>query len=44
MTRARTKKIKEELNGLIEHISNSSLVHDTNLLKIDNALSMFTSF
>ena len=34
MTRTRTKKLNEGLNRLTEHISNSCLVHDTNLLKI----------
>lgn len=35
MTRARNKKLNEALNRLIEHISNSSLVQDTNLPKLN---------
>lgn len=34
MTRANTKKIRETLNGLIEHISNSCVVQDTNLFEL----------
>ena len=34
MTKVRTKKIKETLNGLIEYISNSCLVQHTNLPKL----------
>ena len=45
MTRVRTKKTKEELNGLIKHISNSCPVEHTNMpiknLKIVNALTLF---
>ena len=31
MTTTRTKKMKEALNRLLEHISNSCLIQDTNL-------------
>ena len=31
MTRSRTKKMKDSLNGLIEHISNLDFVQDYNL-------------
>ena len=34
MTRSRTKKLKEALNGLIEHTSNSDFVQDYNLPKL----------
>ena len=34
MTRSRTKKMKEALNGLIEHISNSDFVQDYNLTEL----------
>ena len=34
MTRENTKKIRETLNGLIEHISNSCVVQDTNLFEL----------
>lgn len=34
MTEARTKKIKEALNGLIEHILNSYLIQDINMLEL----------
>ena len=35
MTRARNKKLNEALNRLIERISNSCLVQDTNLRKLN---------
>jgi len=34
MTRSRTKKMKEALNGLIKHISNSDFAQDYNLAEL----------
>lgn len=51
MKRVRTKKMKEVLNGLFEHILNSCLVQDINLLEVSiqgsqcfvNVIQSFTS-